>query len=224
METPRVKKTPKEVVASAQEQGVQIVDIRFTDLLGTWQHFSIPAREFTEELFEEGLGFDGSSIRGFQEIHESDMLLIPDAGTALLDPVLEIPTLDVICDIYDPVSLEAYSRDPRNVAKKAEEHLKQTGFAEISYWGPEAEFFLFNDVRYSSNPHTSFFSVDSVEGWWNSGKDLGPNLGAQIPAKRGYFPTPPADTQQDVRSKIVLAIEASGVPVEVHHHEVASAG
>lgn len=216
--------TPKEVVESAREQGIMIVDLRFTDLLGTWQHFSIPAREFSEKIFEDGMGFDGSSIRGFQEIHESDMLLIPDAGSALVDPVLEVPTLAVMCDIYDPITLQPYSRDPRYVAKKSEAYLKQTGIAELSLWGPEAEFFLFSDVRYSSSPNKSFFSVDSVEGWWNSGKDLGSNLGAQIPAKRGYFPTPPADAHQDVRSKIVLAIEEAGIPVEVHHHEVASAG
>jgi glutamine synthetase len=201
-----------------------MVDFRFTDLLGTWQHFSIPIRELTEDLFEEGMGFDGSSILGFQQIHESDMIVIPDAGSAFVDPILEIPTLVLVCNIYDPITLQPYNRDPRYVAQKAEAYLKQTGIADISYWGPEAEFFLFNDVRYSSTPHTSFYSVDSAEGWWNSGNDLGPNLGGQIRAKRGYFPTPPADTHQDTRSKIALAIEECGVPVELHHHEVATAG
>jgi glutamine synthetase len=193
-------------------------------LPGTWQHFSIPARELTEELFEEGIGFDGSSIRGFQEIHESDMLLMLDPDSAFVDQVLEVPTLVIICDVYDPITRQPYSRDPRYVARKAEAYLKQTGIADSSYWGPEAEFFLFNDVRYGSDTHFSFYHIDSVEGWWNSGKEGVPNLGGQIPAKRGYFPVPPADTQQDIRSKIVLTLEAAGVPVEVHHHEVATAG
>jgi glutamine synthetase len=203
---------------------VQMVDLRFTDLPGTWQHFSMPARELTEELFEEGIGFDGSSIRGFQEIHESDMILLPDPDTAFLDQVLEVPTLVVSCDIYDPVTRQPYTRDTRYVAKKAESYLKQTGIADVSYWGPEAEFFLFNDVRYGGSSNSSFYHIDSREGWWQSGEELGPNLGAQIPPKRGYFPVPPTDTMQDVRSKIVMALEEAGVPVEVHHHEVATAG
>jgi glutamine synthetase len=203
---------------------VEMVDLRFTDLPGMWQHFSMPTRELTEELFEEGIGFDGSSIRGFQEIHESDMILIPDPDTAFMDPVLEVPTLVVSCDVYDPVTRQPYSRDTRYVAKKAEAYLKQTGIADSSYWGPEAEFFLFNDVRYGGSSNSSFYYVDSREGWWKSGEDLGPNLGAQIPPKRGYFPVPPTDTMQDVRSRIVLALEKVGVTVEVHHHEVATAG
>ena len=215
-------KTAADVVKMGSE--VKMVDLRFTDPFGVWHHFSIPARELTEELFEEGIGFDGSSIRGFQEIHESDMILVPDPETAFVDPILEVPTLAVICDIYDPVTRQPYTRDPRYVAKKAEAYLKQTGIADVSYWGPEAEFFLFDEVRYESNANSSYYFVDSVEGWWNSGKELGPNLGGQIPPKRGYFPVPPADTKQDVRSKIVLALEAAGVQVEVHHHEVATAG
>ena len=215
-------RTGAEVIRMAKD--VRMVDLRFTDLPGTWQHFSIPARELTEELFEEGIGFDGSSIRGFQEIHESDMLLILDPSTAFVDPVLGVPTLVIVCDVYDPVTRQPYTRDPRYVARKAEAYLKQTGIASTSYWGPEAEFFMFNDVRYGGGVNSSFYFIDSVEGWWKSGEDLRPNLGAQIPPKRGYFPVPPADTQQDVRSKIVLALEAAGVPVEVHHHEVATAG
>jgi glutamine synthetase len=217
-----MSKTAADVVKMGKE--VQMVDLRFTDLPGTWQHFSIPARELTEELFEEGIGFDGSSIRGFQEIHESDMILMLDPDTAFVDQVLEMPTLVVICDVYDPVTRQPYSRDPRYVAKKAEAYLKQTGIADVSYWGPEAEFFMFSDVRYSSGANSAFYYIDSVEGWWKSGEELTPNLGAQIPPKRGYFPVPPADTQQDVRSKIVMALEAVGVPIEVHHHEVATAG
>jgi glutamine synthetase len=201
-----------------------MVDLRFTDPFGVWHHFSLPARELTEDLFEEGIGFDGSSIRGFQEIHESDMILIPDPESAFPDPFLEIPTLAIICDIHDPLTRQPYTRDPRYVAKKAEAYLKQTGIADLSFWGPEAEFFLFNDVRYGGSSNSSFYFVDSREGWWNSGKELNPNFGGQILPKRGYFPVPPADTLQDVRSKIVLALEAAGVDVEVHHHEVATAG
>lgn len=201
---------------------VKMVDLRFTDLLGMWHHFSIPARELTEELFEEGVGFDGSSIRAFQEIHESDMILIPDPSTVFMDPIFEIPTLVIICDIYDPVTRQPYSRDARFVAKKAEAYLTQTGIADISYWGPEAEFFLFNSVRYGDGTNSSFYYIDSGEGWWNSGEANG--KGGQISPKRGYFPVPPTDTLQDVRSKIVLALEDAGVPVELHHHEVATAG
>ncbi len=217
-----MSKSPADVVAMARQ--VQMVDFRFVDLPGTWQHFSVPARELTEETFAEGVGFDGSSIRGFQEIHESDMLLMPDPATAFIDPIFEVPTLVLICDVVDPVTMQPYSRDPRYVARKAEAYLRQTGLADISYWGPEAEFFIFNDVRYGADTNSAFYRVDSVEGWWNSANDKGPNLGAQIPPKRGYFPVPPADQFQDVRSKMVLALEAAGVEVEVHHHEVATAG
>lgn len=206
------------------KEKVQMVDLRFTDMPGTWQHFSIPAVQLEESLFEEGIGFDGSSIRGFKEIHESDMLLIPDPSTAFIDPVLEVPTLVIICDVYDPITRQPYTRDPRHIAKKAEAYLKQSGIATTSYWGPEPEFFLFNDVRYGGGTNSSFYYIDSVEGWWKSGEDLKPNLGAQIPPKRGYFPVPPADTQQDLRSKIVLALMSAGITVEVHHHEVATAG
>jgi glutamine synthetase len=217
-------KSPQDVIRMAKEAGVQIVDLRFTDLPGTWQHFSIPVRELTEELFEEGIGFDGSSIRGFQEIHESDMILVPDPDTAFIDPVLEVPTLVLICDVYDPITREPYSRDPRYIAKKAEQFLIQSGIADRSYWGPEAEFFLFNDVRYDYKANEGFFRVDSREGIWNSGKDEQPNLGYKIRHKEGYFPVPPSDTLQDVRSKIMLALEKAGVPAEVHHHEVATGG
>jgi glutamine synthetase len=217
-----MSKKPTDVVKMAKE--VKMVDFRFVDLPGTWQHFSIPARTLGEEIFDEGIGFDGSSIRGFQEIHESDMLLIPDPSTAFFDPVLEIPTLVIICDVFDPITKQPYTRDPRFVSKKAEAYLKQTGLADLSYWGPEAEFFLFNDVRYGGGMNSSFYYIDSQEGWWKSGENLQPNLGGQILPKRGYFPVPPADTQQDVRSKIVLALESVGINVEVHHHEVATAG
>ncbi len=203
---------------------VKMVDLRFVDMPGTWQHLSLPVRELTEELFEEGHGFDGSSIRGFKLIHESDMVLMPDASTAFIDPVLEVPTLVLICDVYDPMTRQPYSRDPRHVVQKAEAYLKQTGIASTSYWGPEPEFFMFNDVRYGGGTNNSFYYIDSVEGWWNSGDSSKTNFGGQIGPKRGYFPVPPTDTQQDVRSRIVLAMEAAGIPVEVHHHEVATAG
>lgn len=212
----------KEVLEMAKK--AKMLDLRFTDLPGIWQHFSMPIRQLTEEMFEEGVGFDGSSIRGFQEIHESDMLLFPDPTTAFIDPIFEEPTLVLICNVYDPITLQPYSRDPRYIAKKAEVYLKQTGIAEVSYWGPEAEFFVFDDVRYTSTPNTASYSIDSVEGWWQSARELGPNLGAQIPPKRGYFPVPPTDTLQDLRTQMVLALESVGVPIEVHHHEVATAG
>ena len=215
-------KTPREVVQMAQE--VDMIDFRFTDMPGTWQHFSIPAHQLSEDTFEDGLGFDGSSIRGFKEIHESDMLLMLDPDSAFYDQVLQVPTLVIICDVYDPVTRQPYNRDPRYVAKKAEAYLKQTGIAEISYWGPEAEFFIFNDVRYGGGINNAFYFIDSQEGWWKSGEDLKPNLGAQIGPKRGYFPVPPADTLQDVRSRMVMALEKAGVEIEVHHHEVATAG
>ncbi len=210
-------------VLKLREQA-QMADLRFVDMPGTWQHFSIPAHDLTAELFEDGIGFDGSSIRGFKEIHESDMLLMLDPTTAFLDTQLSVPTIVVVCDVYEPVTRQPYTRDPRYVARKAEAYLKQTGIAQSSFWGPEAEFFLFNDVRYGGGINSSFYFIDSNEGWWKSGENLGPNLGAQIQPKRGYFPVPPTDQLQDVRSRIVLALEAAGMPIEVHHHEVATAG
>jgi glutamine synthetase len=215
-------KTIEDVLKLKNE--VQMIDVRFIDMPGTWQHFTVPSRLLTTDLFEDGLPFDGSSIRGFKEIHESDMLLMLDPATAFIDPVLEVPTLVMIGDVYDPITRQPYSRDPRLVARKAEAYLKQTGIATTSYWGPEAEFFMFNSVRYGSSTNSSFYYIDSQEGWWNSGEDLKPNLGRQIQPKRGYFPTPPTDTMQDVRSRIVMALETAGIPVEIHHHEVATAG
>ena len=215
-------KTAKELLAMGKN--IQMVDLRFIDLHGTWQHFSIPPSAVDDSIFEEGVGFDGSSIRGFKTIDESDMLLFLDADSAFVDPTLEVPTLAVICDVYDPISGKPYERDPRFVAKKAEAYLKDSGIANKSFWGPEAEFFIFNDVRYGGGTNSSFYYVDSNEGWWKSGEDLKPNLGGQIAAKRGYFPVPPADSLQDIRSKIVLALIAAGIEVEAHHHEVATAG
>ena len=203
---------------------VKIIDLKFTDLPGMWQHFSLMADELTEDLFEEGCGFDGSSIRGFQAINESDMLLFPDPSTALIDPVCKVPTLSITCNIKDPITLENYTRDVRHIAQKAEAYLQSTGIADTSYWGPEAEFYLLNDIRYGQNQHSGFYSVDSVEGSWNSGREENPNLGYKPRYKEGYFPVPPSDTLQDLRSEICLKLIEAGVDVEVHHHEVGTAG
>ena len=216
--------TPSEVVALAKDNDVKIVDLKFTDLPGMWQHFSLMADELTEDLFEEGCGFDGSSIRGFQAINESDMLLFPDPSTALIDPVCKVPTLSITCNIKDPITLENYTRDVRHIAQKAEAYLQSTGIADTSYWGPEAEFYLLNDIRYGQNQHSGFYSVDSVEGSWNSGREENPNLGYKPRYKEGYFPVPPSDTLQDLRSEICLKLIEAGVDVEVHHHEVGTAG
>ena len=215
-------KTVKEVLEMGKN--VKMVDLRFIDVPGTWQHFTIPAHRLNGELFEEGIPFDGSSIRGFQEIHESDMLLLLDPETAFLDPVAEIPTLVISCDVYDPITRQPYSRDARYVAKKAEAYLKQTGIGDTCFFGPEAEFFIFDNVRYASSTNESFYAIDSAEGWWHSGDATKPNFGGQILPKRGYFPVPPTDTLQTIRSKIVMALEECGVEMELHHHEVATAG
>jgi glutamine synthetase len=216
--------TPARAIEMAKSHGVQIVDLRFTDLFGMWQHFSIPVRELTPDLFEEGIGFDGSSIRGFQHIHESDMLLMADSGSAVVDPLSRIPTLLLTCDVYDPVSRTPYTRDPRYVAKKAEAYLKASGIATAAYFGPEAEFFVFDDVRYDQNANQAFYYVDSGEGAWNTGREEKPNLGFKPRHKEGYFPVPPSDSLQDFRSELVLKMQEAGIEVEVHHHEVATAG
>src|SRR5580700_1659769 len=218
------KTKPADVIRNAKELGIKMVDLRFADLLGSWQHFSIPVGEMTESLFKEGIGFDGSSIRGFQKIYESDMLLFPDPGRTFVDGTLEIPTLAMVCDIKDPLTLEDYSRDPRYVARKAEEYLLSTGIADTSYWGPELEFYIFNSVRYDQNTHEGYYHIDSDEGIWNTGKNGTANLGFRPKLKQGYFPTPPIDKLQDLRSKIVLALIDAGVQIEVHHHEVGTAG
>lgn len=214
--------TPKEVLEFSKKNNVQIIDIRFIDLFGTWQHFSTSTHELSEDLFSEGLGFDGSSIRGFQAINESDMLLIPDPQTAFLDPFTQVPTLVLIANIKDPITGESYSRDPRFIAQKAENYLKKV--ADISYWGPECEFFVFDDVRFGSGAHYSHYSVDSAEGIWNSDRDEEPNLGYKVRHKEGYFPVPPTDSLQDLRSDMILTMERIGIRTEVHHHEVATAG
>jgi len=206
-----------------KQHGIKIVDFRFIDMPGLWQHFSVTLDEINEGLFADGIGFDGSSIRGFQEIQESDMVLLPDSDSAFVDPYLEIPTLAVICDVLEP-GLKPYTRSPREVAKKAETYLKSTGIADTAYFGPEPEFFIFDDVRFDQNSQCGYYYVDSVEAVWNSGREENPNLGYKPRHKEGYFPVPPHDTLQDIRSEIVLNLVDAGVPCEVHHHEVATAG
>ncbi len=216
--------TPTEVIAFAKNKGARILDLRFMDFPGLWQHLSVPIGELNEELFTDGHGFDGSSIRGWQAINASDMLIIPDPDTAQIDPFLKDPTLVMICDIADPITRESYSRDPRNIAKKAEAYLKASGVADVAYFGPEAEFFIFDDIRFESTENSAYYYVDSSEGQWNTGRAEGPNLGYKPRYKEGYFPVPPMDSQQDIRSEMVLLMEDVGIQVETHHHEVATAG
>jgi glutamine synthetase len=217
-------KKPADVLKLVKDHDIKIVDLRFMDLPGLWQHFSVPAHELKEGSFEEGFGFDGSSIRGFQAIHESDMLVVPDADTAFLDPFTEVPTLDLICNVVDPITKERYARDPRGMAQRAENYLQYTKIADIANFGPEAEFFIFDDVRFDQNAHSAFYFIDSVEGQWTSGRDEKPNLGYKLRHKEGYFPVPPHDHFQDLRSEMVLNLERAGITVEAHHHEVASGG
>ncbi|MBP0592217.1 type I glutamate--ammonia ligase [Paraburkholderia sp. LEh10] len=216
------------VIDLIRQHEIQIIDLKFTDLPGLWQHFSITLPEVHDDLFEAGIGFDGSSIRGFQEIHESDMLLRPDPSTAFVDPVCDNPTLSMICDVVDPVLRQPYSRDPRYVAKKAENYLRQTGIATTCFFGPELEFFIFDSIRFGQDQHSGYYYVESAEGDWNTGRDEGAygggNLGYKPRYKEGYFPAPPHDTLQDIRSDIVLTLQQVGVQIEVHHHEVATAG
>jgi glutamine synthetase len=216
--------SPDDVLAKIADEGIQFVDLRFCDLPGLMQHFSVPTHQLTEDVFADGIGFDGSSIRGFQEIQESDMILIPDPETAVIDPFRQHPTLNINCFVHDPVTGESYSRDPRYIAKKAEQHLAGTGIADTAYFGPEAEFFILDDVRFDTTPAASYFFLDSVEAAWNSGKDEGPNLGYKPRHKEGYFPVPPMDHYQDLRSEMVAELEKAGVEVEVQHHEVGTAG
>jgi glutamine synthetase len=216
--------TPSEVLKFAADRGAKILDLRFMDFPGLWQHLSVPISELSESLFTDGHGFDGSSIRGWQAINASDMLVIPDPASARIDPFLKDSTLVMICDIVDPITRESYSRDPRNIAKKAEAHLKASGLADVAYFGPEAEFFIFDDIRYDSTENSCYYFVDSAEGQWNTGRVEGPNLGYKPRYKEGYFPVPPMDSQQDLRSEMVLLMEEVGIYVETHHHEVATAG
>jgi len=216
--------TPEQVLAMAKEKGVKIVDIRFLDFPGMWQHFSVPVKELEASSFEDGFGFDGSSIRGWQPINASDMLVVPDAATAKIDPFYADTTLAIIGNIVDPVTREPYSRDPRYVAQKAEAYLKSTGIGDTVYIGPEAEFFIFDSIRYESSRNMAFYEVDSVEATWNTGREEDSNQGYKLRHKEGYFPVPPSDKFQDLRSKMMLTLEELGIDVECQHHEVATAG
>jgi glutamine synthetase len=216
--------TPKAVLAFAKERGAKVVDIRFLDFPGVWQHFTVPLSELDESSFEDGFGFDGSSIRGWQPINASDMLVIPDPTTAKMDPFFEVPTLVVVGNIVDPITRESYTRDPRFIAQKAEAYLKSTGIGDTAFIGPEAEFFIFDEIRFESSRHRAFYEIDSVEGIWNSGRDEGPNLGYKPRHKQGYFPVPPMDKFQDLRTEMLLVLEELGIAVECQHHEVATGG
>ena len=216
--------TPAEVLRLCRENDVKAVDLRFVDLLGTWHHTTIPVKKLDEDVFEEGLGFDGSSIRGWQAINESDMLMIPRADTAFVDPFTELPTLNLICNIQDPITGEDYSKDPRHVANKAANYLTATGIADAAYFGPEAEFFIFDDVRYKQAANEAFFSVDSVEAAWNTGKNEAPNLANKVREKGGYFPVPPTDHLMDIRNQMMRTMIKCGLDVECQHHEVGTAG
>jgi len=216
--------TAHQVVKFAQENNCEMVDYKFLDFVGIWQHFSTPMSEFSEDIFEEGVGFDGSSIRGWQPIHNSDMLIVPDPATAKVDPFVKVPTLSLICNIIDPITKEGYSRDPRFIARKAEAYLKSTGIADTAYFGPEPEFFIFDDVRYDLSANQAFFAVDSAEGTWNTGREEFPNLGYKPRHKEGYFPCAPTDSLIDLRNEMVQVLQSVGMCIEASHHEVATGG
>src|SRR5215470_2234085 len=216
--------TPKSVLEMAKKQGAKMVDVKFVDTFGTWQHFSLPIREIEESSFSEGLGFDGSSIRGWKSIEASDMLAMPDPDTAFIDPFMIEPTLSLTCTIAETGTKEPYIRDPRGIASRAEKYLASTGVADSAVFGPEAEFFVFDNVQFDSKSNGTFYSVDSEEAIWNTGRDEMPNLGYKIRHKEGYFPVAPNDTQQDIRTEMCLLMEKLGVTIERQHHEVATAG
>ena len=216
--------TPKEVLALCREKNVKAVDLRFMDFPGLWQHFTIPVDKLDEDVFEDGVGFDGSSIRGWQAINESDMLVVPQPETATIDPFCTIPTLSMICNIQDPITREDYSRDPRNVARKAVNYLKSTGIGDTAFMGPELEFFIFDDVRFDQTYNAGYYHIDSIEGQWNRGRDEKPNLGYKLRYKEGYFPVPPADQQMNIRNEMMQTLIDCGIELEAQHHEVGTAG
>ncbi|NIO16356.1 MAG: type I glutamate--ammonia ligase [Deltaproteobacteria bacterium] len=216
--------TPKEIIEFCKKENVEMVDLKFMDFLGLWQHFAVPVYELKEDSFEEGFGFDGSSIRGWQPIHASDMLVIPESKTAVIDPFIKRKTLTLICNVYDPITKEAYTRDPRNIAKKADAYLESTGIGDTAYFGPEAEFFILDDIRYACERHYAFYQIDSIEGQWNTAREENPNLGYKPRYKEGYFPVPPTDSLHDVRDEMVRVMENIGMKIEAQHHEVACAG
>ncbi len=215
--------TPKEVLEFAKANKAEMVDFKFIDFPGSWQHFATPISEFPEIIFEEGSGFDGSSIRGWQAINDSDMLAVPDPTTAIMDPFTKTPTLSVVCNIKDPIQNKPYPKDPRHIAQKAEAYLKASGIGDTAYFGPEAEFFIFDHVRYDQNAQSAYYYVDSEEGVWNRGKE-GVNFGHKPRHKEGYFPVPPVDSQEDIRTEMVLEMQKAGIVIEKEHHEVATAG
>jgi len=217
--------TPTDVLKLIQNEDVKMVDFKFLDFVGVWQHFSVPPSQLEESSFEDGFGFDGSSIRGWQAIQESDMLILPDPETAFIDPFLAETTLSLTCTILDPITRQPYTRDPRSVALKAENYLRSTGIADTAYFGPEAEFFIFDDVRFWSENNTCGYGIDSEEGIWNSGKMIPEgNLGHRPRHKEGYFPVPPTDALQNIRTEMVLTMQKLGIDIEAHHHEVATGG
>src|SRR5215468_9605655 len=216
--------TPKSVLELAKKSDAKMMDIKFVDTFGTWQHFACPIRELTEESFAEGLGFDGSSIRGWKSIEASDMLAMPDPATAFIDPFMAEPTLSLTCTIAETGTREPYNRDPRGIAQRAEKYLASTGVADTAVFGPEAEFFIFDNVQFDAKSNGCFYSVDSEEAIWNTGREEMPNLGYKIRHKEGYFPVAPLDTQQDIRTEMCLLMEQLGIKIERQHHEVATAG
>jgi len=220
----KVIMTPKDFFEFAKKNNAKMVDLKFVDLLGTWQHCSYPIDTWDEGTFKDGLGFDGSSIRGWQDIHMSDMLAIPDPDTTVIDPFFKEPTVSVIADIVDPITKDDYTRDPRHVARKGIGYMKKTGIADTCYIGPEPEFFIFDEVRYEQNQHRGMYQIDSVEGAWNTARFEEPNLGYKPSFKGGYFPVSPTDTYHDLRGEMVTEMRKVGIVVEAHHHEVATAG
>ncbi len=221
---PGQQMTPSEFFKYAKAIGAEMVDLKFVDLLGSWQHCTFCLDEWNEDTFVHGVGFDGSSIRGWKDIHKSDMLAVPDVATTVREPFFQQPTVSVIADIKDPVTLEPYDRDPRRVAKRAEEYMRSTGLADACYIGPEPEFFIFDEVRFEQNQHRGIYEIDSVEGAWNTARIEEPNLGYKPSYKGGYFPVSPSDTYSDLRGEMVREMKKVGISVEAHHHEVATGG
>ncbi|HVX97981.1 MAG TPA: glutamine synthetase beta-grasp domain-containing protein, partial [Polyangia bacterium] len=217
--------TPAEVLQYAQKNGAKMVDFKFVDLLGIWQHTTMPIHKLEVDTFKDGYFFDGSSIRGWQPIHASDMIFVPDADSAFMDPFFSVPTLSLTCDIVDAITKQPYPKDPRTIAAKAEAYLKSTGVGDTSYFGPEPEFFVFDEVRFSEGPNRASYLVDSIEGIWNSDREEeGGNLGYKPAKKGGYFPVPPTDQLTNLRIEMAMTLESLGIPVEVFHHEVATGG
>ena len=224
--------TPRELLAFVREKEVRAVDLRFMDFPGIWQHFTIPADALTEAVFQDGIGFDGSNLRGWQTINEADMLVVPSPETAFIDPFCRDTTLTLICNIQDPLTKEDYTRDPRNVARKAVNFMKSTGIADTAYFGPELEFFVFDSIRYDQTQHSGYYFIDSAEGAWNTGREfdpdgkggMQPNLGHKLRYKEGYFPCPLSDALHDIRSEMMLTMIQCGLKIEAQHHEVATGG